>query len=261
MQLAILGNQQLTMGTRQIAEMLGKNHSDIKRSAERLHESGVIGGSQPLAESPFINEQGREFMEYRLGKLDSITLVAQNSPQFTAALVKRWDELEGKAAAAKQISDVSIADVAGFAEIAGRALNMSNSSRLGMFQKIQSDFGLPNILPAYAIDAPSDAVDGSSRPTKALTAILKDSGHAISAKFAYQALQQLWIVERMSRKSTKGEKEFWALTAKGLLYGKNITSPNNQREVQPHFYESRSADLVKMIFDQALAANDNGGAA
>ena len=27
-------------------------------------------------------------------KLDSITLVAQNSPQFTAALVKRWDELE-----------------------------------------------------------------------------------------------------------------------------------------------------------------------
>ena len=51
-----------------------------------------------MAESPFTNEQGREFMEYRLGKLDSITLVAQNCPQFTAALVKRWDELERGAA-------------------------------------------------------------------------------------------------------------------------------------------------------------------
>lgn len=85
---------EMTMGTKEIADLLGKNHSDIKRSAERLHESGAIGLSQPLAESPFTNEQGREFMEYRIGKLDSITLVAQNCPQFTAALVKRWDELE-----------------------------------------------------------------------------------------------------------------------------------------------------------------------
>lgn len=89
---------EMTMGTKEIADLLGKNHSDIKRSADRLQESGAIGGSQPLAESSFTNEQGREFMEYRLAKLDSITLVAQNCPQFTAALVKRWDELERGAA-------------------------------------------------------------------------------------------------------------------------------------------------------------------
>ena len=91
-------SSEMTMGTKEIADLLGKNHSDIKRSAERLQESGVIGVSQPLAESQFTNGQGREFMEYRIGKLDSITLVAQNCPQFTAALVKRWDELERGAA-------------------------------------------------------------------------------------------------------------------------------------------------------------------
>lgn len=32
----------ITMGTREIAEMLGKNHSDIKRSAERLSEQGIF---------------------------------------------------------------------------------------------------------------------------------------------------------------------------------------------------------------------------
>ena len=43
----------ITMSTREIAEMLGKNHSDIKRSAERLSEQGIF--TQPLAESDFTN--------------------------------------------------------------------------------------------------------------------------------------------------------------------------------------------------------------
>ena len=84
----------MTMGTKEIADLLGKNHSDIKRSADRLFEAGAIGDGQPLAEREFKTEMGNSYVEYLLGKLDSITLVAQNSPQFTAALVKRWDELE-----------------------------------------------------------------------------------------------------------------------------------------------------------------------
>src|SRR5690606_36160863 len=37
------------------------------------------------------------------GRLDSIVVVAQLSPTFTAALVKRWDELERGAAPSMQI--------------------------------------------------------------------------------------------------------------------------------------------------------------
>lgn len=84
----------MTMGTKEIADLLGKNHSDIKRSADRLFDAGAIGDGQPLAEREFKTEMGNSYIEYLLGKLDSITLVAQNCPQFTAALVKRWDELE-----------------------------------------------------------------------------------------------------------------------------------------------------------------------
>lgn len=87
-------SSEMTMGTKEISDLLGKNHSDIKRSADRLKESGVIGGSQPLAESKFSNEQGREFIEYRLNKRDSLVLVAQNCPELTAAIVDRWQELE-----------------------------------------------------------------------------------------------------------------------------------------------------------------------
>ena len=42
-----------------------------------------------------------------------------------------------------------------FVETAARMLNVSNSGKLGMLQTIQRQHGLPNLLPSYAIDAPS----------------------------------------------------------------------------------------------------------
>lgn len=37
------------------------------------------------------------------------------------------------------------------------------------------------------------------------------------------------------------------LTAKGCMFGKNITSPANPRETQPHFFESRFPELLKLL--------------
>ncbi|GAB4059249.1 phage antirepressor KilAC domain-containing protein [Uliginosibacterium sediminicola] len=93
-------NSPLTMGTREIADMIRKNHADVRRSAERLAQRGVIGGGQPLADTPVRNEQnGQIYQEYRLNKRDSLILVAQNCPEFTAAIVDRWQELESLASA------------------------------------------------------------------------------------------------------------------------------------------------------------------
>lgn len=102
-------NGQMTMGTKQIAEMLGKNHSDIKRSAERMQSAGAL--TQPLAELIF-EHKGNQYTQYMLNKLDCITLVAQNSPQFTAALVKRWDELERGVAKPVELSRIEILQMA-----------------------------------------------------------------------------------------------------------------------------------------------------
>ena len=103
---------EMTMGTREIAKLLNRDHSDIRRSASRLVDSGVINGGQPLADTPYTNDQnGQTYYEYRLNKLDSITLVAQNCPQFTAALVKRWDELERGAAKPSFMDSLSPAAV------------------------------------------------------------------------------------------------------------------------------------------------------
>lgn len=92
--LQIIQSDQLTMGTREIADMLGKQHSHIKVSAERLAKSGVI---LTLATREF-DHNGNTYTEYRLGKRDSLILVAQNSPEFTAVIVDRWQELEAQQA-------------------------------------------------------------------------------------------------------------------------------------------------------------------
>jgi phage antirepressor YoqD-like protein len=85
------------MSTREIAELLEKQHSNIKISAERLAEKGVIA----LQETPFTDPQNKQtYTEYLLNKRDSLILVAQNCPEFTARIVDRWQELEAAQAPA-----------------------------------------------------------------------------------------------------------------------------------------------------------------
>ncbi|MBZ7597224.1 hypothetical protein FML05_23735 [Klebsiella variicola] len=135
-------------------------------------------------------------------------------------------------------------------ESASRTLNLSNSSKLGAYQKLQQAAGLPDLMPAYAIDAPAGAMDGSSRPTLSLSALLKTHGIRLTANQAYHLMARAGIVdqkERQSRSGLNGVKKFWSVTAKGCLYGKNITSPANPRETQPHFFESKFPELLRLL--------------
>lgn len=89
MDLLSTANQPLTMSTREIAGLLNKQHSHIKISAERLELKGTIA----MRGSKFVH-CGNEYEEYLLEKRDCLILVAQNCPEFTAAIVDRWQLLE-----------------------------------------------------------------------------------------------------------------------------------------------------------------------
>lgn len=89
----IAANQNLTMSTREIASLLQRQHSNIKISAERLQKMGTIA----LQETQYQDQQNKQFYkEYLLQKRDCLILVAQNCPEFTAAIVDRWQELENQ---------------------------------------------------------------------------------------------------------------------------------------------------------------------
>lgn len=88
----------LTMSSREIAELTGKRHDNVMVLCRSLRDMGVC---PEIQETPYVNEQnGQTYLECRLGKRDSLVLIARISPEFTAAVVDRWQELEAKQAPA-----------------------------------------------------------------------------------------------------------------------------------------------------------------
>lgn len=170
------------------------------------------------------------------------------SAAFNLKVIRTFDTLHSAASSAITADRIQAGVI--LLESASRMLNLSNSSKLGAYQKLQQVAGLPDLMPSYAIDAPTGALDGSSRPTQSLSALLKANNVRLSANQAYQQLAKLGVVEqkeRRSRTGANGVKKFWSMTAKGCMYGKNITSPANPRETQPHFFESKFSELLKLL--------------
>ncbi|MFJ4587879.1 Rha family transcriptional regulator [Pseudomonas moraviensis] len=86
-----------SMSSQEIAELVGSRHDKVKQSIERLAERGTIQ-LPPMGEVR--NHLGQTVSVYQVCKRDSFVVVAQLSPEFTAALVDRWQELEGRLIAA-----------------------------------------------------------------------------------------------------------------------------------------------------------------
>jgi phage regulator Rha-like protein len=91
----MMTNSAPTMSSQEIADLVGSRHDDVKRSIDRLVARGVIS-QPPMADGPKAGN-GVVVQEYLVCKRDSYVIVAQLCPEFTAALVDRWQELEEKA--------------------------------------------------------------------------------------------------------------------------------------------------------------------
>ncbi|MFW9085590.1 Bro-N domain-containing protein [Pseudomonas sp. P2758] len=130
-----------------------------------------------------------------------------------------------------------------------RLLKPAPSSKMLMLAKIAANNGLDaKFLPGYAIDAAPDATGGSSMPTKAVTALIKDNAISSTAPGFNRALAAHGFLKTMQRKNSKQETvDFWSVTEKGMAYGKNLTSPQSPRETQPHWYVDRFLELAKLV--------------
>ena len=86
----------------EIADLVQSEPRAVNLSIERLAKRGVIQlpplmkveNKQSVSPNRFSNVY---IFSGEQGKLDSITVVAQLCPEFTAAIVKRWYELERQA--------------------------------------------------------------------------------------------------------------------------------------------------------------------
>ncbi|HHY0479591.1 phage antirepressor KilAC domain-containing protein [Vibrio parahaemolyticus] len=84
---------EMTMSSREIAELTKKDHKNVLRVIRSLIDGQVLVAQiEPLK----FEYRGQLFDYFELGKRDSLVVVARLSPEFTAAVVDRWQELEKK---------------------------------------------------------------------------------------------------------------------------------------------------------------------
>jgi phage antirepressor YoqD-like protein len=86
-----------SMTSREIAELTGRRHDQVLRTARELVAEGVTQS----VETPYLHEQnGQHYPQHLLSKRDSLVLVASLSPEFTGRVIDRWIELEAAATVA-----------------------------------------------------------------------------------------------------------------------------------------------------------------
>lgn len=105
---------QPTMTSLDIAELVGSRHDSVKRTIERLSEMEIIQLPPVVkVENKQSTSPNRFADAYQLegeqGKRDSIIVVAQLCPEFTARLVDRWKELEEERARPKSQAELNLA--------------------------------------------------------------------------------------------------------------------------------------------------------
>ncbi|MCZ0926480.1 Bro-N domain-containing protein [Halomonas janggokensis] len=130
--------------------------------------------------------------------------------------------------------------------------NPAPSSRVVLLEKIGSAHGLNTAwLPGYVEDGPE--VGQGSLPTASATDLLSEFGVPLSAAAFNKHLGAIGILEKRTRRSRSGPKQFWCITDTGEPFGKNLTSPQSPRETQPHWYRDHFVELLAMIGMRGVA--------
>lgn len=96
MEIQLLQRPEPTINSLEISEMVNVRHDKVRQSIERL----AIRGTITLPPLGVVSNEGsgpKSIAVYHIGKRDSYIIVAQLSPEFTAKLVDRWQELEATA--------------------------------------------------------------------------------------------------------------------------------------------------------------------
>lgn len=88
-------NSNKRMSSREMANLCDKQHDNTLRLIRSLIERGLLKNTTP---HNYIHEQnGQQYTEFLSDQRDSLVIVARLSPEFTAAVIDRWQALEANA--------------------------------------------------------------------------------------------------------------------------------------------------------------------
>lgn len=250
----------LTMTSREIAELTGKEHRNVMRDIRAMLVE--LHGEKDVLKFEHISldAYGREQPCFRLPKRETLILVSGYSTELRARIIDRWQELEGQVAqpAPLAIPSANATEALAVAEMMSRYLNIQGPSRLALFEKalsIKAPEYLP-MLPAYGVNAPrtSDgkllSAEANSKPAYAATALLRKSGSSLSIRQFNKLVEAHGFLEVRERPSTTHSgvmRTYKAVSEAGLRYGYNLSPKDRPQNIQPIWFEETFSELLGVI--------------
>ena len=226
-------------------------------SAELRHDNFMAKiKDHPGIQSPdflgdYKDSRGRFQKCYHLPKREAELMVMSESREVQTKVYDRLAAFEARSTVGKSVGGVLREELEAV-DVLARILNVAPSGKINMVKASLTHHGAAHLvptLPVYAIDAPpstTGAAPTSSMPTASLTTLLDEFDIGVSAVTANKMLANAGMLEAIERPSSKGvSKRFWSVTDAGLKYGKNVVSPSNPKETQPHWYRPMFKELVR----------------
>lgn len=98
--IALFGNSPITMTSREIAELTGKQHDNVMRDIRAMLEAFEQASDlKPVCKtSRYVGKNGQNYPQYELDKDTCLTLLLGYDAAARFKVVKRWQELEDQAA-------------------------------------------------------------------------------------------------------------------------------------------------------------------
>ena len=135
--------QNLTMSTREIAELTGKRHDNVVVDTRKMLQE--LYGEQGLLtfQDTYLNEQnGQQYPMFALPKRETLILVSGYSLPMRAKIIDRWQELEAKVQKPMTQIEVLLASVQMLADVEKRLVATEQQSKevQGTVAKHESKF-------------------------------------------------------------------------------------------------------------------------
>ena len=247
-----IGGQTIeTVNARDLHGFLESSQEFANWIKNRIQQYGFVEGMDYLIDKVVNNPLGgRPIIDYHVSidMAKELAMVERNEKGRQARQYFIECERRLKQPATPVMLSPVESDLRGVAFIAD-SMRLPESGKLDMFTRY-CQANAPQLLPslpAYAIDKPSDSRGDSSQPTLPISKIVDG---ITSAKRANLALHAAGLLEQRFREKSDGsQKSFWSITETGEKYGKNLVSPSNSRETQPHWYACKSDEIVKIVTD------------
>ena len=242
---------QMTISSREVAEMMEVNHKDLLKKIDNINEtfeSEKIRSQKYWTESSYKTEgNNKTYREFQITKKGCEFLAHKSTGEkgiiFTDRYMDRFEEMENKlidiSTKDKYISEIDIAKAElSLVEATAKLLNLNDSSKLALATNVYENHNIPtNLLPQYT---------KSKDRILPISDLLKKNYINMSAIAFNKLLVEKGILKECTRKTSNGENKKFKMLV-DTEWGENLVNPKCPKETQPMYYQDKFCELLKIV--------------